>query len=445
MRYVRDVAYLVLLLLAAPVLLFKAWKQGKYREGWSAKLWGKAPRRLGQRPCLWFHAVSVGEVKLLGPLIEQWQRRHPDWDVVVSTTTATGLELARRAYPDLITFYAPLDFSWAVRRAVERIRPSILALVELELWPNLIEAAARAQARVAIVNARLSAASFRGYRRLGPLLRSTLRRLDLVAAQSQDYADRFLALGVERNRVLTTGSIKYDGLESDRGNPQTIALRQALGLKTSEIVFVAGSTMEGEEAAALDAYQALRRQHPGLRLVLVPRHPDRFDAVAALIDAKGEPGWRRSHGVPAPRGAEPPPVLLVDTLGELSAVWGLADIAYVGGSLRPGRGGQNVMEPAAYAASVIFGPYTENFREATDRLLASHAARRVSSADQLREALRADLEDPEAAHERGQAARRIVLAQQGAAARTAAALDELIAPPRSTPIPIPGRPLTVAV
>jgi 3-deoxy-D-manno-octulosonic-acid transferase len=428
MPYVRNAVYLILLLLAAPLLLMRAWRQGKYRAGWAAKLLGRAPGRPWDRPCVWFHAVSVGEVKLLRPLIDELHRRRPGWDVVISTTTATGLEVARRDYPDLLTFYAPLDFTWAVRRAVARIRPTILALVELELWPNLIEAASAAGARVAVVNARLSERSFRGYRRLGLVLKPTLSRLDLVAAQSEEYADRFVALGAEPRRVRATGSIKYDGLESDRGNARTIALRQALGLTTSEIVFVAGSTMEGEEEAALDAYRTLRPEHRGLRLVLVPRHPERFDAVAALIAARGEPGWRRSRGVPAPRGAEPPPVLLVDTVGELSAVWGLADVAYVGGSLRSGRGGQNMMEPAAYGASVMFGTHTENFREATERLLAAGAARRIASAEELIAGLRADLDDPEAAHERGQAARRLVLAQNGAASRTASALEELIAP-----------------
>ncbi len=427
MPYVRNLIYVLLLLVASPILLLRIWKQGKYRSGWSAKLFGKAPRRPDEdRPCVWFHAVSVGEVKLLRPLIDDMARRRPEWDIVISTTTATGLAVARRDYPELITFYAPLDFTWAVRRALERVRPTVLALVELDLWPNLIEAATRAGSRVAVVNGRLSEHSFRGYRRLGWLFRPTLRRLDLVAAQSEEYAHRFIKLGVDASRVHVTGSVKYDGLETDRGNPRTRELRRTLGLSPAEIVFVAGSTMDGEESAAVDAYHTVRSEHPGLRLVVVPRHPERFDEVAAVIASRGETVWRRSREAPAPRGAEPPPVLLVDSVGELAAVWGLADVAFVGGSLRPGRGGQNMMEPAAYGASVLFGAHTENFKEATEGLLGQQAARRVASAEELTRSLREDLEDPEKAHLRGQRACAYVVAQNGAAERTASQLERLV-------------------
>src|SRR5438067_8337598 len=170
MPLVLNLIYLAILTVCAPVLFYRAWRAGKYREGWSEKVLGKAPLRIGDRPCVWLHAVSVGEVLLLRPLLSELARRRPGWEVVVSTTTATGLAVARRTFPDLVTFYAPLDFSWATRQAVARIRPTVLALVELELWPNLVCAAKRAGARVAIVNGRLSHRSHLGYRRLrGPL------------------------------------------------------------------------------------------------------------------------------------------------------------------------------------------------------------------------------------------------------------------------------------
>src|SRR3954469_8119990 len=186
MPFVFNLIYLVVLTAAAPVLFFRAWRSGKYRDGWSEKFLGKAPRRIGDRPCVWFHAVSVGEVLLLKPILADLARRRPDWHVVISTTTHTGLAVARRTFPDLVTFYAPLDFSWAARRAVAQVRPTVLALVELELWPNLVWAANRARARVAIVNGRLSHRSHRGYRRLRGPLGPTLRRLDKVAAQTPE-------------------------------------------------------------------------------------------------------------------------------------------------------------------------------------------------------------------------------------------------------------------
>ncbi|GAC1465156.1 MAG: 3-deoxy-D-manno-octulosonic acid transferase [Isosphaeraceae bacterium] len=426
MPLILNAIYLLLLLVFAPWLAFRGVRTGKYQEGWSEKVLGKAPLRIGDRPCIWFHAVSVGEVLLLKPILRELARRRPGWELVVSTTTTGGLSVARRMYPDLVTFYAPLDFSWATRRAIARIRPTVLALVELELWPNLVWSAKAAGTRVAIVNGRLSVRSHRGYRRLRGPLGPTLRRLDLVAVQSREYAERFVDLGVPRQRVHVTGSVKFDGLESDRKNPATLALRRALGLSASDLIFVAGSTMEGEEAAALEAYRAARPAHPTLRLILVPRHPERFDRIAGWLRDQGETVIRRSHGGTTVLHGENPPVLLIDTLGELSAVWGLADIAFVGGSLLPGRGGQNMMEPAAFGASVLFGPYTENFRETVEQLLDAGGARQVANAAGLTAALIEDLNDPEAANDRGVAGRSLVLAQNGAADRTLAELDCLV-------------------
>jgi 3-deoxy-D-manno-octulosonic-acid transferase len=424
-----NLIYAVLLAVCSPFLLYRSWRTGRYREGWAEKFLGDSPHRIGDRPCVWFHAVSVGEVLLLRPILREMARRRPGWEVVISTTTRTGLQVARRTYPDLVTFYAPLDFSWSARRAVSRIRPTVLALVELELWPNLVWAAKAAGARVAIINGRLSHRSHRGYRRLRRPLGPTLRRLDAVAAQNDEYADRFVDLGVPRGRVRVTGSVKFDGLESDRSNPRTVALRRALGLAPEELVFVAGSTMEGEEAAALAAYRAGRRRHPRLRLVLVPRHAERFEAVASWLEAQGEPVVRRSRGEapggPRTRG-QVPPVILVDSLGELSAVWGLADVAFVGGSLRPGRGGQNMMEPAAFGAAVLFGPHTGNFRSVVEQLVGCGGARVVADGPELTEALLADLDDPESAAARGLAASRHVLAQDGASGRTFAEIDRLV-------------------
>ena len=424
-----NLIYATLLAACSPLLLYRSLRSGKYREGWGEKFLGRAPHRIGDRPCVWFHAVSVGEVLLLKPVLKELSRRRPGWEAVISTTTRAGLAMARRSYPDLVTFYAPLDFSWATRRAVSRVRPTVLALVELELWPNLVQATKESGARVAIVNGRLSHRSHRGYRRLRGPLGPTLRRLDAVAAQNDEYADRFVDLGVPRSRVRVTGSVKFDGLESDRANPKTLALRKALGLSPTELVFVAGSTMEGEEAAALAAYRKARFAYPQLRLVLVPRHPERFDPVASWLEGQGERVVRRSEGPASATSRatrQAPPVILVDTLGELASAWGLADVAFVGGSLRPGRGGQNMMEPAAFGAAVLFGPHTSNFREVVEQLLARGGARMVADARGLAEALLADLDDPESAANRGSVARDYVLAQDGASGRTFVEIDRLV-------------------
>ena len=421
--------YATLLAACSPFLLYRSIRSGRYREGWREKFLGQAPLRIGDRPCVWFHAVSVGEVLLLKSVIGELQRRRPNWEVVISTTTQTGLAVARRSYPDLVTFYAPLDFSWSVKQAIARVRPSVLALVELELWPNLVWSAKKAGARVAIINGRLSARSHKGYRRIRRPLGPTLRRIDAVAAQNGEYAGRFVDLGIPQSRVRVTGSVKFDGLETDRGNSKTVALRKALGLAPSELIFIAGSTMPGEEAAALAAYRKAKRFHPNLRLVLVPRHAERFDEVADWLEDQGERVVRRSRGKVAPfapgQGGSAP-VILVDTLGELASVWGLADVAFVGGSLNPGRGGQNMLEPAAFGASLLFGTYTANFREVVEQLQDCGGARVVSDAADLSEALLEDLNEPESAARRGLAARTYVMAQDGASGRTFAEIDRLV-------------------
>ncbi|GAH85660.1 unnamed protein product, partial [marine sediment metagenome] len=247
------------------------------------------------KACVWLHAVSVGEVNLLAMLIDEIARRKPDWQCVVSTTTMTGMALAKRKYPELSVFYCPLDFSWAVRTAARRIRPRALVLAELELWPNLVKAVRESGGRVAVINGRLSEHSFRGYRRVRPLAKRLLGKVDVVAVQDETYAERFRRLGARAEVVHVTGSMKYDGAETDRGNPTTRRLARLAGFADEDVVFLAGSTQEPEEAYCLTAYQALRRDWPRLRLVIVPRHPDRFEVVARLLEESDLVWQRRSQ------------------------------------------------------------------------------------------------------------------------------------------------------
>jgi len=438
MRYLLNLVYLVLLAVSLPYLLIQSLRAGKYRQGYAAKFLGRVPRRTGRRPCLWLHAVSVGEVNLLAPLIEEIARRHPGWQCVVSTTTKTGMALARRKYPQLTVFYCPLDFSWAVAAAMRRIRPSLLVLAELELWPNLIGAARRSDARVAIINGRLSEHSFRGYRRIRPLTARLLRQLDLVAVQDDTYAGRFEALGVPASAVRVTGSMKFDGARTDRNNPKTTALRRLTGIADEDIVFLAGSTQEPEEEVALAVYRRLRDRWPKLRLILVPRHPERFDTVARMLDASGIPWQRRSQ---LNDGAAPAPerVLLVDTVGELGDWWGTARVAFVGGSLGR-RGGQNMIEPAAYGAAVCFGPNTRNFRDIVAMMLDRETAVVVADRAELEAFVRRCLTDPAFAAGLGHRAATLVARQQGATERTADLLTPLVEGPHQASRGVHGRP-----
>lgn len=423
MRYLLNLSYLLLIVLISPLLLYRALATGKYRKGMLTKFLGRTPIRQGQRPCVWFHAVSVGEVLLLRQVIARFRQRWPEWECVLSTTTDTGLDVARKSYGDLCVFYCPLDFSWATHRAMARIRPNLLVLAELELWPNLIAAARRAGCRVAVINGRLSARSHRGYRRLRPFLGGLLRRVDLWAVQTDEYAARFADLGVPHKRLHVTGSVKYDGATADRENAKSRELRRLLSVGSGDLLWIVGSTQAPEEQIALAIYRRLRQAVPHLRLVLVPRHKERFDEVAQLIAAAGCPLARRSQlAVPL---ANREAVVLLDTLGELGALWGLADVAFVGGSLST-RGGQNMIEPAAYGKAITFGPNIWNFRETVDRLLEHRAAVPVADAGELeRETLRL-LRDPAARAELGARAQAFVQSQQGATERTMDLLANLL-------------------
>ncbi|HXG12944.1 MAG TPA: 3-deoxy-D-manno-octulosonic acid transferase [Gemmataceae bacterium] len=433
MPYLLNLGYLFALALLSPWLLYKVLTTGKYRRGLLSKSLGCTPPLSPGRRA-WFHGVSVGEIHLLRQVVARFRQRHPDWDCVISTTTDTGLEEARKRFPDLPVFYWPLDFSWAVRRALRRVRPDLVVLAESELWPNFLLAAGRQGVPVAVVNGRMSPRSLRRYRRLGPLARWLFARVDLFAMQTAAYADNVCRLGAAPERVQVTGNVKYDGVETDRANPRTQELRRLLNVRADDLVWVAGSTQAPEEEIALDIFRRAQADHPHLRLFLVPRQKERFDEVAALLRRSGIPFVRRSAVRP---GAPSPchPVILVDTIGELGALWGLADVAFVGGSLDGRRGGQNMIEPAAYGAAVVFGPHVWNFRDTAARLVEAGAAIQVPDAAALDTAVRRLLADAAARERLGAAARRLVLQQQGATERTMDLLDELLHSSAGAPRP----------
>jgi 3-deoxy-D-manno-octulosonic-acid transferase len=451
MPWILNVAYLLLLMAASPVLLYRMLALRKYREGWKQKFLGRLPIRnvykngnnvstAIAKKRLWLHAVSVGEVLQLQTVIEGIQEQRSDIEFVITTTTSTGLAVAKEKYPDHLVCYFPLDFSWAVRRAFECIRPDAVVLVELELWPNFILEAERIGTPLALINGRISAKSFRGYRRIRLLMNKLLGCFGMFSVQNETYKDRLVELGAPKDRIEVTGSIKFDRVQTDRHNSQTEELRRSFGLQEHERIFVAGSTQALEEAYALDTWLTLQRHHPELRLILVPRHKERFDQVAELVEGRGLQLVRRSRQMAIGVASVPcssqktgrfsaseesvglhrssiPPVLLLDTLGELSACWGLADIAFVGGSLST-RGGQNMIEPAAYGAAVLFGPNTWNFQDVVEMLVSENAARIVNDRNDLTATVRFLLENSNIAENHGRIARQLVLAQQGATVKT---------------------------
>ena len=406
-----DLAYLA----AAPPLAAAATlryaRTGKPVAEWRAKATGRLDVPPKRGPRVWLHAVSVGEVIQCQPLVRELAARGVS-DVVLSVSTASGLKLAREKYPDTAVVPFPFDFSWACRRAVRAIRPDAVVLTELEVWPNFVREVAAAGVPLIVANGRLSERSFRGYRRASRLLRGTFRRLTHVAAQNREYADRFAALGSPS--VSVTGSVKFDGLQTDRNRPEVWRLRKALGLPPTDRVFVAGSTHAPEERAVLDAFRLISARHTDCRLLIVPRHPERFDEVASLIESDGRPPWRRTRP-----GTEPDAVRLLDSVGELSAAWALADVAFVGGTLDCGRGGQNMLEPAAYGVPTLFGPDTRNFADVATGLLRCRGAAVVADADNLAAAACRLLGRPDAAKRMGDAAAAYARSHRGAAGKTA--------------------------
>jgi 3-deoxy-D-manno-octulosonic-acid transferase len=321
-----------------------------------------------------------------------------------------------------------------VRRALDRIRPSLVVLAELELWPNFIGLARRLGCAIAVINGRMSPRSLRGYRRIRPFMAWLLKKIDLLAVQNQDYAKRLLTLGAAAGRLHVTGSVKFDGVTTRRDNQKTKELGRLLGISRSRatahgprpsvpLVWVAGSTQEPEEEIVLGIYGRARQRFPGLRLILVPRHKERFDAVARLLERSGFPFVRRSRLIEPL--ANPDAIILLDTLGELSALWGLADLAFVGGSLTR-RGGQNMIEPSGYGAAVTFGPHVWNFQDTADRLLECGGAIQAADAAELERETHRLLADAAARQHLGWAAQEFVQSQQGATDRTLALLDDLI-------------------
>ncbi|MBI1345689.1 3-deoxy-D-manno-octulosonic acid transferase [bacterium] len=421
-----NLVYLSVGLLLAPWLAYRRWSQRKSIAGFREKWTGWMIRQHPERPCVWFHAVSVGEVLQLQSLIAEFAQRHPHHEICITTTTSTGYDIAYQKFPQHTINYWPFDFTWAVRRALRTVQPELVVLVELEVWPNFLRIAQAEQVPVVIINGRLSANSYRGYSRLKPLLRPLLSTLTHVAVQSAEYAERFAAMGVPAEHLTITGNIKYDRVQSDRNNPKTAELRRAFGIGPDDLVFIAGSTQDPEEYLALDTYQALIDEFPQLRLILVPRHKERFEDVASLVHRRGLRLIRRSEmSQLSTLNPQLSTVCLLDTLGELAACWGLADIAFVGGSLTQ-RGGQNMLEPAGYGAAVLFGPNTWNFRDIVEQLLLRQAAVVIHDVDELCDTLRRVIVDPDECKRLGQTARDFVLTQQGATAKTLTVIDGVL-------------------
>ena len=426
MRLLLDFVYLTAVVLGSPWIVYRLVVAGDWRS---------VPRRLGyglgasSSRCIWLHGSSAGEVAVLKPLIALLERDLPTTELVVSAYTLTGLAAARAAYPRHRVVPFPLDFSFVVKRFLNRFEPRLIVIVESEFWPNLLAEACRRNIPTAVINGKMSDKSYRIHSRTAVVARA-LRGLTLIAAQSEEHAARFRALGVGDARISVTGNMKYD-LAPASGDPGAKRqLRESLGYGPDEIVIIGGSLHRGEDETLLDASLALDRAER-VSLILVPRYPADVPVVRQHVQARG---WRAVLKTVVDRGdAEAPGhggVLVVDTVGELRELYGVADIAFVGGSLHyrgANKGGHNLMEPAVLGVPVLFGPYNFSFRETADDLVRGDAGVMAADAADLASVLANLVRDPDRRRAMGERARQVVLSGQGATQYNYEMIEALLA------------------
>lgn len=417
LQVVYDLAYAAVLFLGSPFVLFMLVASRRWRAGLVERFGFCAPRG-SDRPAIWIHGVSVGEVLAAKELVSLIGDALPEWEVVLSTTTRTGQQAAVRAYPGHQVFYYPIDFSFAIRRVLRRIRPSIVLLMELELWPNFLITTTMQDIPVLLANGRISVKSARDYRLFQKVIPEPMERVYHYCVQSEEYASRFRSLDVPDDRITITGSMKFDTVAADLPDSVRRGYQRRLGLTGDEFVLFAGSTHHGEEALVLEAFGRIREVDPRARLVVVPRHPERLGEAEDAIAAAGLRPVRLStlrDPVPA-AGALDDAVVVGDTMGELAHLYSIADLVFVGGSLTR-RGGQNMMEPAGLGKAVVVGPNTWNFRDPVELLLSAGGLSQVPDAESVVEELVRLHADPERRERLGARARQVCLESKGATRR----------------------------
>ena len=424
MHYMLRFIYIIIAYLLVPIaLLHLLWKGFGNRAYW---------QRIGERfgfyslsaghDVIWLHAVSVGEVQAAAPLIRELLDRYPQRALLVTTTTPTGSDRLRALFGDRVAHcYAPLDIGWAVKRFFRRFRPCVAIIMETELWPNLFRQCGQRKVPLMLASARLSPRSINRYRALVSLFKDTLSHGVVIAAQTPADAERFLSLGVAPQRTHVTGNIKFDFELPSGIAEQGAQLRRECG--ADRPVWIAASTHSGEEEVALAAHKKVRERFPEALLILVPRHPERFEGIANLVDSRGFNFARRSQGESCDDQCA---VLLGDTMGELMLFYAAADVAFVGGSIAR-VGGHNLLEPAALKLPFITGPHTFNAVDIAALFRDAGVAPVAANADELASEVRALFDNPGERERRGARASELINDSRGALARLLVLLEPLLA------------------
>lgn len=422
MYFIYSALLALFLVATLPYWLLQMLRHGKYRAGLRQRLGGVPPalREEYGKPVVWVHAVSVGEVVASAGVIEALRQRFASHRIVISTTTDTGQRLAVRRFGARDVFYFPLDFKFAIQPYLSALKPEMIVVAETEFWPNFLRLAKNTGARIAVINCRISDRSLPGYRRFSRWLPMVLDNVDRFLAQTAEDKTRLLAVGAAEDRIDVIGNLKFD-VAPPASPPVVASLKESIGQSGAGPVLVCGSTLDQEEGTLLSAFRNILVNHPRATLLLAPRHPERFTHVANLIEQLGFRMLRRSLWSGEPVAGS---VFLVDSIGELAALYSLATIAFVGGSLVP-RGGHNILEPALYGVAVVTGNHYENFRDIVNYFLSRSAVRVVGLAE-LPLAFMELIENPEAREALGRNAMAALESQRGATARTVDALLQLM-------------------
>ncbi len=423
MFFIYNILITLVAVAGLPWFLVKLVTTPKYRQG--------AAQRLGFLPAgllepivrskpIWVHAVSVGETIAAAPLIRELRRQYPARKIVLSTVTATGNRTARAQVPDAdAVIFFPFDLPGVLHRVLRKINPILFILIETEIWPNCIRLLHKRKVPILVVNGRISQHSYRGYRRIRFMMKRVLPRISAFLMQTEEDAQRIIALGAPPDRVQNAGNIKFDRNVLPLAEMEQLSIRRDYFLPEQGPILIAGSTHGGEEAPLIETYLQLRQTHPDLVFILAPRHPERAPEVEGLIQARGLIYQKRSR----PQAGRA--VLLLDTVGELMRLYGIGTVAFVGGSLVP-SGGHNILEPAIYGVPVVFGPHMENFPEITEVMLAHGAGLQVNAADALTAGIGGLLQDNPRRQAMGDAGMDVIRNNQGALERNLALVGELL-------------------
>ena len=418
--------YFLALILASPWLAWRFCCKGRSFHNFRTRFTGnlQSLRASANHKTVWFHGVSVGEIHLLRQVVSTIQTSKPDWFVVVSSSTDNGLLEAQKCFKGISVVLFPLDFSWAINKAISQIKPDLIVLAESELWPNFLHCCKAKDIPVSVINGRMSPRTQARYLNFPLVAKSFFSKISAFALQNIETENFLHRIGVSTSSTRVTGSIKFDGVTFSRNDPNIEKFKSMFGIKPDELVWVAGSTQAPEEQYLLNAYIVLKKEFPLLRLILVPRQPDLFNQVRKQIEHTGLPFKNRSDL--ATSVAPDDSIILVDTLGELRFVWGLADIAFVGGSMDGKRGGQNMIEPAAYGSAVFFGDKIWNFKQVAQQLIQAGGASMISSPTVLESTARTLLANESLRMQMGSNAKDFVISQQGATAKTILMLEDFL-------------------